>query len=43
MTERQGVDAALFHELLISTLFDGVVSPRLRRGDRRERPIRRGS
>jgi 3-hydroxyisobutyrate dehydrogenase-like beta-hydroxyacid dehydrogenase len=25
MTERQGVDAALFHELLISTLFDGVV------------------
>lgn len=25
MTERQGVDAALFHELLTSTLFDGVV------------------
>lgn len=25
MTERQGVDPALFHELLTSTLFDGVV------------------
>lgn len=25
MTERQGVDPALFHELLASTLFDGVV------------------
>jgi 3-hydroxyisobutyrate dehydrogenase-like beta-hydroxyacid dehydrogenase len=25
MTERQGIDPALFHELLTSTLFDGVV------------------
>jgi 3-hydroxyisobutyrate dehydrogenase-like beta-hydroxyacid dehydrogenase len=25
MTERQGVEPALFHELLVSTLFDGVV------------------